>query len=160
MATDMRWRRNWKDPCSPVASLRWRPRSWRKWWASGSSTPDVSTATGTKWWLTFRCAWIAFPLVPVLFIGTYGTAYFLLLYLKQYVETLAKIHETESSRMPWLHWESCWDGLCISCSSSVNHSHVVAIQDARITFPVAFLWRPTYWWWLWLTHFRAMGSSI
>ena len=58
-AMDTHWRRNWYDLCSPVDSLRWCPRSRNNWKASGPNTPDVSTATGTKWWLASNWAYLA-----------------------------------------------------------------------------------------------------
>ena len=39
-----------EDLCSPVAFLKWCPRSWNNW-----STPKDSTATQTKWWLASKC---------------------------------------------------------------------------------------------------------
>ena len=56
--TEIRWRRYSSDLGSPVTCLRCRLRSWMKERASGPNTPEVSTATGIRWWLESRLAYL------------------------------------------------------------------------------------------------------
>ena len=55
-AIETLYSRNWWDCCSCVSSAICLPRSLKEMLASSPTTPRVSTAIGTKWWVASRWA--------------------------------------------------------------------------------------------------------